>query len=287
MKLLIHIYMAILMLNLLKTDGFLMYNTFFNLYRRLTNKTNKDNYKHVIPNIHVKTIKNPSRLIKYNSTNKVIISTPSGLNGFYLLGITSYIKENFDLTNYIYSGASAGAWNSLFLAFKGNDTEFINILLNSDIHNATSVVKIENTMNELILDNYTENDFDLDKINIGVSILKWFFKFQLNVYNDFTCLNDTLNCCMTSSHIPFITGGLLRFYRNECCFDGGFLKYPYVNNTPILTIKPDLWNSTYTTSTFLGNILQMNKLNVNLTELYIQGYNDTKNNHEYLTTIFL
>ena len=31
----------------------------------------------------------------------------------------------------------------------------------------------------------------------------------------------------------------------------------------------------------------MNKLNVNLTELYIQGYNDTKNNHEYLTTIFL
>ena len=48
-----------------------MYNTFFNLYRRLTNKTNKDNYKDVIPNIRVKTIKNPSRLIKSDSKNKV------------------------------------------------------------------------------------------------------------------------------------------------------------------------------------------------------------------------
>lgn len=275
------------MLNLLEIDGFFMYNTFFNLYRRMTTKKNKEISNNIIQNVRVKTIKNPNRLIKYNSTNKVIISTPSGLNGFYLLGVSAYIKENFDLSNYIYSGASAGAWNSLFLAFKGNNTEFINLLLDSNIHNATSVIKIENTMNELILNNYSEDDFELDKINIGVSILKWFFKFNLNVYNDFTSLNDTLECCMASSHIPFITGGLLRFYRNRCCFDGGFFKYPYVNNTPIFTIKPDLWNSTYTTSSFLGNILQMNKLNVNLTELYIQGYNDTKNNHAYLTTIFL
>lgn len=227
------------------------------------------------------------KLKKTPTSDKLIISTPGGLNGFYLLGVSSYLKENYNLTDYLYSGASAGAWNSLFLSFRGNDTEFINNLLCSDIHNATSVIEIENIMKNMVLREYCSKDFELEKVNIGVTVCRWFLRFKLIIYNDFVNLKDAVCCCMASSHIPFITGGLLYFYRKRCCFDGGFFSKPYLNMTPIFTISPDMWNSTHTYTNFIDNALQMNRLNVNLTELYIQGYNDTKNNKETLDNIFL
>ena len=52
------------------------------------------------------------------------------MKGFYLFGISSYIKKNYKLDNYIFSGASAGAWNSLFMCFKKNPSELIHIIMN-------------------------------------------------------------------------------------------------------------------------------------------------------------
>lgn len=254
----------------LQGDSFFVYDAFFQIYRKLHIETKQPFYK----------------TTNASQTNKLIISTPGGLNGFYLLGVTSYIKEHYNLSQYIYSGSSAGAWNSLYLSFTGNTTEFVNNLLTSGIHNVTSVNKIENIMSELILKNYCENDFELDKISIGVSVLKFILRFKLVIYNDFEILKDVVSCCAASSHIPFITGGLLFFYRRNCCFDGGFFNRPYLNATPTLVISPDMWNSSYTSSNFVENVLQMNRLNVNLTELYIQGYNDTKNNRKILDKIF-
>ena len=51
--------------------------------------------------------------------NKKIISiSPGGFKGVYMLGICMYIKDHFDLRPFIFSGASAGAWNSLMLTCK-------------------------------------------------------------------------------------------------------------------------------------------------------------------------
>ena len=47
---------------------------------------------------------------------KIISISPGGLNGYYLVGIISYIKSNYDLSNYLFTGASAGAWSSLFMS---------------------------------------------------------------------------------------------------------------------------------------------------------------------------
>ena len=106
--------------------------------------------------------------------DKLIISTPGGLNGFYLLGVSSYLKENYNLTDYLYSGASAGAWNSLFLSFRGNDTEFINNLIYSDIHDKLPVVEIE-TPNEKqsINKGYSCKRFRTRQSDIGVAC-RWF-----------------------------------------------------------------------------------------------------------------
>ena len=49
---------------------------------------------------------------------KLISISPGGLKGFYELGILSFIKENYDMENYIFSGASAGSWCSLLMVMK-------------------------------------------------------------------------------------------------------------------------------------------------------------------------
>ena len=37
------------------------------------------------------------------NSNKLIISTPGGLFGFYFMGISSYIKQNYPLDDYVFS----------------------------------------------------------------------------------------------------------------------------------------------------------------------------------------
>lgn len=46
-------------------------------------------------------------------------------------GVSSYIKRNYDLTGYNFSGASAGAGagNSLYLAFNGDDVDYVDGML--------------------------------------------------------------------------------------------------------------------------------------------------------------
>ena len=51
--------------------------------------------------------------------NKKIISiSPGGLKGIYILGTCTYLKQNFNFDDYIFSGASAGSWNSLVMCYK-------------------------------------------------------------------------------------------------------------------------------------------------------------------------
>ena len=53
--------------------------------------------------------KNVPRSYDPLDNKKLIISTPAGLHGFYLFGVSTYIKEHYNLTNYIYSVASSGS----------------------------------------------------------------------------------------------------------------------------------------------------------------------------------
>lgn len=258
-------YFILFMFQVWISNAFLMYNTFFPLYRTLN--------KH----IQGKILPKPSP----TNDTKLIITTPGGLYGFYLLGVGSYVKRHYDLSNIIFSGASAGAWNSLFLAFKGNDSEFIDNLLQTNIQNASSILQIEKTMKQYILENYKESDFDLEKINIGVTVMRFPFRFKLKIYNNFTDLEDILDCCIASSHIPFITGGLIHKYRQRVSFDGGFFKYPYITTIPpSFTIHAGMWNSSYTISNCSNNPLLQTENNLNFTQLYLEGYNDSYKNKQ-------
>jgi hypothetical protein len=72
---------------------------------------------------------------EFIADKKIISISPGGMKGFYLFGISSYIKKNYKLDNYVFSGASAGAWNSLFMCFKKNPSELIHIIMNINFTN--------------------------------------------------------------------------------------------------------------------------------------------------------
>ena len=245
--------------------------------------------------------------------NKKLISiSPGGLKGFYELGVLSYIKDNYDLDGYIFSGASAGAWNSLFMCYKNDTKQFVYNLLDLKLSQRKSIKELEFFLKYKLLSNYDTDDFDLRRLFIGVTTLKQ-FKPVTNIFSDFNSLEDAINCCIASSHIPLITGGLTNRYHDMYTFDGGFSNYPYLNfSENVLHITPSMWKkldgktnlnlnmnlndrANNKKQAFLDSFTSLNVIlelfimikNKNYMELFDNGYLDAKTNKELLDKIFL
>lgn len=240
--------------------------------------------------------------------NKKLISiSPGGLKGFYELGVLSYIKDNYNMDNYIFSGASAGAWNGLFMCYKNDTKKFVYGLLDYKLSQIKSIKDLEYFLKYKLLSKYNSDDFDLRRLFVGVTTLKQ-FKPVTNIFSDFNSLEDAINCCIASSHIPLVTGGLTNRYHNMYTFDGGFSNYPYLNFTEnVLHITPSMWknlngnvidikNSALNSKeAFLNSFTSLNIIfelfmmikNRNYMELFDNGYLDAKNNKELLDKIFL
>jgi len=226
---------------------------------------------------------------------KLITISPGGYKGFYLLGILSYIKEKYETDHLIYSGASAGAWNGLFMCYKGDPMTFVYNILDYNITNTKSITELEYFLKYKLLSSYKTDDFDLRRLFVGVTTIK-FFAPSTNIFSDFESLEDAINCCFASSHIPFVTGGLTNKYHNMFTFDGGFSKYPYLDREKLVHISPSMWRPKEPTTIF--NSVQRGLLSIkdyseffslsknNLLELFDDGYQDAKNNKSYLDTMF-
>lgn len=255
----------------------------------ITNKNNNVFYEKDI-DVYLKTN-------NFIQNKKLISISPGGTQGFYLMGILSFIKQNYDLSEYIFSGASAGAWNSLFMCFNKNPNVFVYKMLNSDLNKIKSVNELEYLIKYKILKSFSEDDFNLERLFIGVTTFQN-NRFQTSIFSDFDNLEDAINCCIASSHIPLITGGLSNRYHDMYTFDGGFSTYPYLNLTKsVLHVNPSMWdkNATLKTNKFkqklksileFKNFLFINK-NINFIELYDNGYADAKKNKKMLDDILL
>ena len=220
--------------------------------------------------------------------NKKIISiSPGGYKGVYMLGICIYIKDNFNLDEFIFSGASAGAWNSLMLCCKKDAHFFKTDIVDYSIKNSKTIFELEYLMKKKILEYYTTDDFELRKLFIGVTSLNGYYP-ETQIFSNFNNLEDAINCCIASSHIPLVTGGIINKYNNMFTFDGGFSKTPYLNiSENVLHITPSMWNNTQPTKRnsmrdFNEFTTLFSKHKYNFTELYINGYHDAKKNHDYL-----
>jgi hypothetical protein len=181
-----------------------------NIFRKNKRFTLNNTYKkYIISSSNNKIYTDNKIFIDENklSDKKLITVSPGGFKGFYLLGILTYIKENYDTENLIYSGASAGAWNSLFMCYKGDPITFVYNILDSDIKKIKSIKEIQKSIKCKLLHDYNDNDFDFTKLFIGVTTFRNYTRC-IYIYYDFETLEDAINYCIASSHIPLITGGI-------------------------------------------------------------------------------
>uniref|UniRef100_A0A6C0D4B5 PNPLA domain-containing protein n=1 Tax=viral metagenome TaxID=1070528 RepID=A0A6C0D4B5_9ZZZZ len=173
---------------------------------------------------------------------RIISISPAGLKGFYVTGICKYIKRRYNLNNYIFSGASAGAWNSLLLCYRDDIEEIENRVIDQRIQSAKSIYDLQHSIKYRLLDNFKTEDFDLGRLFIGVTVMNEYSSVNTTIFHGFDNLEDAINCCIASSHIPLVTGGLTNVYRSMLSFDGGFSRYPYLNmSRSHLHITSDIW----------------------------------------------
>lgn len=210
--------------------------------------------------------------------NNIIKVSPGGLKGFYILGILNYLRNYYVMDHYIYSGASAGAWNSLIMC-SNRDDKYVNKFIESlfvPVSRTKSIEEIQYLLKHKLLDNFDSSDFDFTRLHIGVVTIKD-KQVKTQIYTNFTDLTDAIECCMSSSHIPFVTGKFIKKYREHLVFDGGFSSYPYIKSDDyILHIEPSIW----TNKKFIVNeFIECFSINSNNPEkLYLTGYLDAQKN---------
>ena len=237
---------------------------------------------------------------------RLISISPGGFKGFYVLGICKYIKQHYNLENYIFSGASAGAWNSLFLCYKGDIETIQAKILDVELQNSKSIQDMEKLIKTRVLENYVTEDFDLRRLFIGVTTIepsdeKTRFSVRRGIHTNTTIftgfheVEDALNCCIASSHIPLITGGFTNVYQNFLSYDGGFSNHPYLNITePVLHISPNMWKKSALPKSSDGAGLSLSdyttlfsKDKFHFHKLVEDGYADAQRNKKVLDSIFL
>ena len=203
-----------------------------------------------------------------------IVLSPGGIKGPYNLGICHYLKNHFDITGKKIVGFSSGSINNVFLALnKEKNNDFLKVLMKNKLNNDIKgyLVKTVNTINL----EFTEKDFDLNLINIGVTHTD-----GLQFYNKFLNLNDLLKCCISSSFIPLITyRDVLYFYNYKLSLDGGTFYNSYIKNSKGLIINHYMFKRYKKTG--LSDLKLLNPKNLNTYQMYLNGYHDARKNHNY------
>lgn len=219
----------------------------------------------------------------FNKPHESLISiSPGGLTGFYSLGVSSYIKDNYDVSKYNFLGASAGSWNSLLFTCKYSSEEVINDLLSKHIfYTASSLPELTEGIGNHILTKYEDDDFNLDKLYISVSKLN-ILRFKPKIMYNFTDLNDAVDGCLSSSYIPFITSKFRRMPINNIIMDGGINGFPPKQINAYLNIYPSMWGKEFPP----GSGFKYPSNQDYFTDMYLDGYQDTKKNKKILDDFF-
>tara|TARA_B100001094_G_scaffold130743_2_gene126575 strand:- start:370 stop:1128 length:759 start_codon:yes stop_codon:yes gene_type:complete len=230
------------------------------------------------------TFTNVNEFQTRNRYKKIITISPGGLAGFYILGTIAYIKEHYDLSEYHFLGASAGAWNSLPMTYKKPmDTIVYDIINNYNNEEITSIYELQCKLKSILIENYDINDFELNKINIATTT---FTKsgFQQKIISNINTLEQATDSCFASSYIPFITGKGFQKINGKILFDGGFKKFPPSEIKSHFDINPYMWKKEITEQFY--DLLNINNIK-NSEKMFENGYYDSEKNKDILDKYFL
>lgn len=213
-----------------------------------------------------------------------IILSPGGLLGFYVLGISHFIKKNYNMKSKKIIGFSAGALNSIFLSMdKKHDDLFLTKLFQLNLHGRMSLPYILKKTIHLMNSILHIDMFDTKDKYIAVTT----DYSRLVGYDQFLNIKDMTDCCISSSFIPFVTYyDLFYFYKGKCCMDGGLL-YPHYKRSMkgkhILYLNYTLFKR-FNRYHIPGYGLL--KKNYSIYELYTLGYSDATQNKSILDAYF-
>lgn len=192
------------------------------------------------------SIKEYSKLFPDKVKKPAIYMYPAGLRGYYNLGVACYLKQNYNLDDYIICGASAGAWNSLVMAYKGNSMNFCTKILRNikEECKASTIYDQQLFLQNYFINNYNISDFYFNNTYLSVCIKEnEKTQFSTHLYTNFKTMKDITNCCLASSNIPLITGPKSLYYDGFYAIDGGFNPRPFFDKIkPTLEIRYDMWN---------------------------------------------
>lgn len=217
---------------------------------------------------------------------KLITISPGGYLGFYMMGVIAYLKTYYDLSSCVFSGSSAGAWNAILAVYNKHSEDFYHTLRETitDVNSRfkeMSIIELELHLKEVILKMYKHEDFDFSKCYIGVTQVDA-LQPKVTMYTDFENLSDALNCCIASSHIPFVTGKMTHKYDGVDSYDGGFSYNPNLRTMePYLKITPDIWTKDHKQGLEAITTL-FSKSKYDLVELFDYGFIDTHENRDVL-----
>lgn len=222
----------------------------------------------------------------YNFNKKYIYISPGGIKGFYMLGVVSYIKNNYDVSEYDVIGASAGSWNAI--PFLLDKNELKNNFLYDIFKYYDSIIYNKNiSFYQIQLDNKEifkkYNNIDYKKLNI-ISNKLTLTGIKPVIINEFDCMDDVTDYCIASSHIPLVTGKLLCRVNDQFYIDGGLFR-KRVNNiiNPHFSINSNIWGFDFKNI----NRKSLNKKNLKyFKDFYYYGYKDSHRNKKILDKYF-
>lgn len=221
--------------------------------------------------------------MKINNIKKFLYLAPGGFTMPYTLGISQFIKENYNLNNINFIGASAGSWTSIYLA---SDMYLSDHLINDYcklFEDKGIIYKWHNICPFLIseMPKYI-NDFSfIDEKKIKISLSQYDNKSIVNkITDDYNNINELFNLCVLSSYIPVLSGFNIPKKNNLITFDGYFSNPNLNEDENLLIINNEMFNRKFSFSDVIG------KNKINIKELIFLGYYDSMINKECFDLFF-
>lgn len=219
-----------------------------------------------------------------NNIKKYLYLAPGGFTMPYTLGISQFIKENYNLNNINFIGASAGSWTSIYLA---SDMYLSDNLINdySKLFESKGVIYKWHNICPFLISEMPKyiNDFSfIDEKRIKISLSQYYNKSIINnITDDYNNINELFNLCVLSSYIPVLSGLNIPKKNNLITFDGYFSN-PNLNKNDenLLIISNEMFNRKFTFSDVIG------KNKINIKELIFLGYYDSMINKECFDLFF-
>ena len=206
--------------------------------------------------------------------NNYINFEAGGMTVFYELGVTKYLKENYNVDNIDCVGASAGSWCAMLLQSQLNTKEFDNVVTDV-IDIIDSVDKPWSEAKDKIIEYTNKNPIRIkNPSKVWIKIAKYENIFPKGYYlNDLYTSREFIEACFISSWVPFFSGGMYTLKDGIPSWDGvlvlGDINPPEFLNKKHFEVSRDMWEREWK----WNDIIVFSKENA--LKMYENGYLDT------------